>query len=73
MRRTTAIPIVAFIWMEKLILKSAKNKDLPFVVKANGIDVKAIGTAFNVSAYMEDLATNHNLVQWQGRRTTYVD
>ena len=30
----------------------AKNKDLPFVVKANGIDVKAIGTAFNV--YMED-------------------
>lgn len=32
----------------------AKNKDLPFVVKANGIDVKAIGTAFNVSAYMED-------------------
>ena len=23
----------------------AKNKDLPFVVKANGIDVKAIGTA----------------------------
>ena len=32
----------------------AKNKDLPFVVKANGIDVKSIGTAFNVSAYMED-------------------
>ena len=32
----------------------AKNKDLPFVVKANGIDVKAIGTAFNVSDYMED-------------------
>lgn len=32
----------------------AKNKDLPFVVKVNGIDVKAIGTAFNVSAYMED-------------------
>ena len=32
----------------------AKNKDLPFVVKANGSDVKAIGTAFNVSAYMED-------------------
>lgn len=32
----------------------AKNKDLPFVVKANGVDVKALGTAFNVSAYMED-------------------
>lgn len=33
----------------------AKNKKLPFVVKANGVDVKALGTAFNVSAYMEDL------------------
>lgn len=32
----------------------AKNKDLPFVVKTNGIDVKALGTAFNISAYMED-------------------
>lgn len=32
----------------------AKNKDLPFVVKASGIDVKALGTAFNISAYMED-------------------
>lgn len=32
----------------------AKNKVLPFVVKTNGIDVKALGTAFNISAYMED-------------------
>lgn len=32
----------------------AKNKKLPFVVKANGIDVKALGTAFNVTAYTED-------------------
>lgn len=32
----------------------AKNKDLPFVVKTSGIDVKALGTAFNISAYMED-------------------
>ncbi len=32
----------------------AKNKDLPFVVKASGIDVKALGTAFNISVYMED-------------------
>ncbi|MDD2951621.1 MAG: DUF4974 domain-containing protein [Parabacteroides sp.] len=32
----------------------AKNKELPFVVKTNGIDVKALGTAFNISAYMED-------------------
>lgn len=39
---------------EEAYFEVAKNKDLPFVVKANGIDVKAIGTAFNVSAYMED-------------------
>lgn len=32
----------------------AKNKELPFVVKANGIDIKALGTAFNVNAYKED-------------------
>ena len=49
----------------------AKNKDLPFVVKANGIDVKAIGTAFNVSAYMEDSQLTTTL--FKGRRTTYVD
>ncbi|WP_102407466.1 FecR family protein [Parabacteroides bouchesdurhonensis] len=33
----------------------AKNKELPFIVKTSGgIDVKAVGTAFNVSAYSED-------------------
>ncbi|MEG1543744.1 MAG: DUF4974 domain-containing protein [Tannerellaceae bacterium] len=32
----------------------AKNTKLPFVVKANGVDVTAVGTAFNVSAYKED-------------------
>lgn len=32
----------------------AKNKDMPFIVKVNGADVKAIGTAFNVSAYKDD-------------------
>lgn len=33
----------------------AKNKELPFIVKTSGgIDVKAVGTAFNVSAYRED-------------------
>lgn len=32
----------------------AKNKDLPFVVKTNGISVEALGTVFNVCAYGED-------------------
>lgn len=33
----------------------AKNQQVPFIVKTQGgIDVKALGTAFNVSAYRED-------------------
>lgn len=32
----------------------AKNKNLPFVVKTNGISVEALGTVFNVCAYGED-------------------
>lgn len=32
----------------------AKNKEIPFIVKTNGIDVKALGTAFNISAYSDD-------------------
>ncbi len=32
----------------------AKNKELPFIVKAHGVDIKALGTSFNVSAYSED-------------------
>lgn len=29
----------------------AKNRDIPFVVKTDGLEVKALGTAFNVCAY----------------------
>jgi ferric-dicitrate binding protein FerR (iron transport regulator) len=32
----------------------AKNKNLPFVVHAGNLDVKALGTEFNVKAYPED-------------------
>lgn len=32
----------------------AKNKEIPFIVKTNGIDIKALGTAFNISAYDDD-------------------
>lgn len=32
----------------------ARDEKKPFIVKTNGIDVKALGTAFNISAYPED-------------------
>lgn len=32
----------------------AKNKDIPFIVKTHDIDVKALGTSFNISAYSDD-------------------
>jgi len=34
--------------------KVAKNRNLPFVVHAGNLDVKALGTEFNVKAYPED-------------------
>ena len=36
----------------------AKNAEKPFVVKVSGIDIRVLGTKFNVSAYSED-----NLIQ----------
>ncbi|MDO6605197.1 FecR family protein [Arenibacter palladensis] len=39
-----------------------KNKD-PFIVNADNIDVKVLGTQFNVSAYPEDLSMNTVLVE----------
>lgn len=36
----------------------AKNPEKPFIVKASGIDIRVLGTKFNVSAYAED-----NLIQ----------
>jgi ferric-dicitrate binding protein FerR (iron transport regulator) len=32
----------------------AKNKEVPFIVNANGINITALGTAFNVKAYAEE-------------------
>lgn len=32
----------------------AKDEGKPFIVRTNGVDVKALGTAFNISAYPED-------------------
>jgi ferric-dicitrate binding protein FerR (iron transport regulator) len=41
----------------------AQNKELPFVVGTHGLDVKATGTAFNVSAYPEDDLVETTLVE----------
>jgi len=43
----------------------AKKKDLPFVVRAKGISVKALGTKFNVKAYPEE--TNIETILLEGR------
>jgi ferric-dicitrate binding protein FerR (iron transport regulator) len=32
----------------------SKNKDLPFIVKTTSMDVRVLGTEFNLSAYAED-------------------
>jgi hypothetical protein len=32
----------------------SKNKDFPFVVKMNGIQIKVLGTSFNVNAYSDE-------------------
>lgn len=41
----------------------AHNKDVPFIVQTNHLDVKATGTAFNVSAYSWDDLVNTTLVE----------
>ena len=32
----------------------SKNKDFPFIVKMNGIQIKVLGTSFNVNAYSDE-------------------
>ena len=33
----------------------AKNKEKPFIVTVNGVDIRVLGTSFNVSAYQEEV------------------
>ena len=35
----------------------AQNREKPFVVTVNGVDIRVLGTSFNVSAYQEDVVT----------------
>lgn len=41
----------------------AKDKTHPFIVKTRGVDVKVLGTKFNVSSYKEDTDINTVLVE----------
>lgn len=41
----------------------AHNKDKPFIVNTNGVDVKVLGTKFNVSSYFNDSFINTTLVE----------
>ena len=41
----------------------AHNKNKPFIVNTNGIDVKVLGTKFNVSSYTNDKFINTTLVE----------
>lgn len=41
----------------------AKNAELPFNVKANNTITTALGTAFNISAYAEDVVTSISLTE----------
>jgi transmembrane sensor len=41
----------------------AKNKDMPFHVKVNGVQVNVIGTHFNINAYSEEAAIKTSLLE----------
>jgi ferric-dicitrate binding protein FerR (iron transport regulator) len=41
----------------------AKNKQKPFIVIANNVDVKVLGTNFNVTAYSDDAAITTTLLE----------
>jgi ferric-dicitrate binding protein FerR (iron transport regulator) len=41
----------------------AKNKDLPFIVKVNGDEIKVLGTSFNVNAYDDEELSRTTLLE----------
>ncbi len=56
----------------------AKNKRIPFVVEADGVEVKAVGTAFNVKAYPDEALVEATLVEGivdvsEGRQTIRLE
>ncbi len=45
----------------------AKNESKPFIVKTNGIEIKVLGTSFNVSAYKDDHSITTTLLEGKVR------
>ncbi len=43
--------------------EAAKNKERPFIVNANGMEVKVLGTSFNVSCYTADKTISTTLIE----------
>ncbi|MEZ0183688.1 FecR family protein [Flavobacterium oncorhynchi] len=41
----------------------AKDKEHPFIVNANQVDIKVLGTKFNISAYPENPTVNSTLIE----------
>lgn len=55
---------VAFMGKERKVemegevyFEVVKNNEKPFIVTVNGVDIRVLGTSFNVSAYQEDVVT----------------
>nr|WP_067061612.1 FecR family protein [Mucilaginibacter sp. L294] len=47
----------------------AKNKDMPFTVNAGRVDVKVLGTHFNIAAYSDDASSKTTLLEGAIRLT----
>ncbi len=47
-----------------------KGHRMPFIVRANGVNVNVLGTHFNVSAYQEDVSTKTTLLEGSVRLET---
>ncbi|MEE9361495.1 MAG: FecR domain-containing protein [Cellulophaga sp.] len=49
--------------MGEAFFKVAKDKNHPFIVQSGDLDIRVLGTQFNVSSYPEDVITNTVLVE----------
>ncbi|OQP52659.1 hypothetical protein A4H97_25405 [Niastella yeongjuensis] len=59
----------------EVFVKVAKDKTHPFIVSASGMEVKALGTEFNVNAYGDEGGVSATLVEGSvsvGRRPAYA-
>ena len=52
------------VWLEgEAFFEVAHNKKKPFIVNTNGVDIKVLGTKFNVSSYSNDPTIHTTLVE----------